>query len=379
VNRNSETGTMSRMTFCRSTQISAIALFSLERGLVLLLFCFPFLLAFGLAKEKIPLTKSIQGHVTDADKRSLVGAKVFVKNLKQKTTTVLVTDQSGLYSVAGLDPKVDFEVHAEYGNLVSQTKTISSFLNRFDNVINFELGGQSASAAQASSNGSSRKSVELQTSDGVKIMGDWYRPSSRVDQKPPAILLIHGFGENRSVWDGFLSDHLLKNGLAILNIDLRGHGESLFRGSEKLVPDVSWLTDPRQFPSDLDCALSWLRSQVEIDQNRIGVLGADIGGSLAYLASGKYEVVRSAVVLSGNFEQAQALATGVANFQPHSILYIATQGDDKAAEHAQQFEKSTGFPVKVQVFQNSSSHGAKILQDVPESTTLVADWLKNVL
>ncbi len=363
----------------RSTQSSESILLLFGRRLILLVLCFAFPLTLGLTKEKVPLTKSIHGHVTDANKKSLVGAKVFVKNLKQNTTTVLVTDQSGLYSVAGLDPKADFEVHAEYGKLVSETKTISSFLNRFDNVFNFELSGQNAGTTQHSPNGSSRKGVELQTPDGVKIMGDWYRPSSKVDQKIAAILLIHGFGESRSVWDSFLSDHLLKNGLAVLNIDLRGHGESLFRGREKLVPNLQWLTDSRQFPTDLDSALNWLRSQPEIDQNRIGVVGADIGGSLAYLASGKYEVVRSAVVLSGNFEQARALAAGVANFQPHSILYVATQADDGAAEQASQFEKSTGFPVKVQVFEHSSSHGAKILQDVAEAATLVTDWLKNLL
>src|SRR5262249_45069851 len=117
----------------------------------------------GWTKEKIPPTKSIHGRVTDANKNPLAGAKVFVKNLKQKTTTILVTDQDGLYSVAGLDPKVDYEVHAEYGNLQSETKAISSFLNRFDNLFNFELGGQNAVGSQRSSNTSAKKSIDLQT------------------------------------------------------------------------------------------------------------------------------------------------------------------------------------------------------------------------
>jgi dienelactone hydrolase len=355
-----------------------MSLGSLKRpSMILLLFLT--LSSFGLAKEKVPPTKSLHGHVIDGNKNSLVGAKVFVKNLKQKTTTILVTDQSGLYAVAGLDPKVDYEVHAEYGNLVSETKAISSFLNRFDNLFNFELGGQNAGRVRRSSDSSSKKGVELQTSDGVKIAADWYRPAPKPDQKFPAVLLLHGFGETRSVWDSFIADHLLKNNLAVLNMDSRGHGQSLWKAGEKLVADRKWLTDSKQFPLDLEAAVNWLESQAEVDPNRIGVIGAGAGANLAYLASGKYEAVRSAVALSGNPEQAQALVAGLENFQPHSILYIATQGDDQAAEHARQFEKLTGFPVRVQVFENSGAHGSNILKEVPEAATLIVDWLQNVL
>jgi dienelactone hydrolase len=333
----------------------------------------------GWTKEKIPPTKSVHGRITDGNKNSLAGAKVFVKNLKQKTTTILVTDQDGLYAVAGLDPKVDYEVHAEYGNLVSETKAISSFLNRFDNLFNFELGGQNTGVSQRSSDNSPKKSIELQTADGVRIAADWYRPSPKTDQKLPVVLLLHGFGENRGVWDSFITDHLLKNSLAVLNMDLRGHGQSLGKSGEKLVANSKWLTDAKQFPLDLEAAVNWLKSQVGVDPNRIGVIGADTGASLAYLASGKYEAVRSAVALSGNPEQAQALAAGLENFQPHSILYVATQGDDQAGQYARQFEKLTGFPVKVQVFEGSSAHGSNILKEVPEAATLIVDWLKNVL
>ena len=68
------------------------------------------------------------------------GAKVFIRNVNKKTTTVLVTDENGLYAIYGLDPKLDYEVHAEHGKFVSEKKSISSFLERFDNVFNFELG-----------------------------------------------------------------------------------------------------------------------------------------------------------------------------------------------------------------------------------------------
>lgn len=334
---------------------------------------------FNAAKEKVPPTKSIRGHVTDRSKNSIVGAKVFIKNLNKETTTVLVTDQNGLYAVFGLDPKADYEVHAEHEKFVSETRTVSSFLDRFDNVFNFILSEESGSPVKRIPNGSIKKTIEMQTPDQVKISGDWHRPPSKTDQKFPAVLLLHGFGEERSVWESFINEHLLKSNFAVLNIDLRGHGASVLKGQERLLADRAWLTDSKQFPLDLETAINWLKSQNEVDQNRIAVVGGSLGADLAFLASGKYEVIRSAVVLSGNPQIAQALAKGCENFQPHSILYVATQGDDQRPDFARQFEKLTGFPVKVQIYENSKAHGTKILEEIPEAAALVTEWLKNTL
>jgi hypothetical protein len=108
------------------------------------------------------------------------------------------------------------------------------------------------------------------------------------------------------------------------------------------------------------------------------MIGCDLGADLAFLASGKYEEIRSAVALSGSVENAKHLVGGIENFQPHSILYVATQGDSAAAESAHQLEKLTGFPVRVQIYENSAAHGSQILQDLPEASLLIMDWLKNM-
>lgn len=42
-------------------------------------------------KKKEPPTKSIHGHVVDARKKSIAGAKVFIRNVNKKTTTTLIT------------------------------------------------------------------------------------------------------------------------------------------------------------------------------------------------------------------------------------------------------------------------------------------------
>jgi dienelactone hydrolase len=329
------------------------------------------------AKEKVPPTKSIRGHVVDAKKRSIAGAKVFIRNLKKNTTTVLVTDESGLYATYGLDPKVDYEVHAEHGGFVSEKRSVSSFLNRFDNVFTFELGagevGGSPTAAQPVG-----KEMTLLTADGVKLAATWFSPVGKKEMKSPAVLLVHGFGQDSGIWGPFIKDHLLPAGFAALNLNLRGHGNSLERAGTRISAERSWVSDPRQFPQDIAAAVQWLKSRSDVDVNRIGMLGSDIGANLAFLASGKYEEIRSAVALSGDVEAAKRLAAGIENFQPHSILYVATQGDSAAADSARQFEKLTGFPVRVEIYENSAAHGVQILQDIPAALLLLMDWLKKI-
>lgn len=328
-------------------------------------------------KKKAPPVKSIRGHVVDGRKKSIVGAKVYVRNVNKNTTTVLITDEGGLYAVYGLDPKVDYEVHAEFGRFVSEKKSVSSFLNRFDNVFNFELGPKGGPVSLAAP-AFSGEGVTLQTIDQVKLVGDWYRPAGDKSTKVPAVLLLHGFGQDRQLWQDFIRTHLLPGGFGALSLDLRGHGGSTTKGTASISADPSWRADPKQFPADIEPALRWLKSRADIDENRIAVIGCDLGADLAFIASGKYEEVRAAVAISGDAENSGRLASAVQNFQPHSILYLTSQGDSPAAESARQLEKLTGSPVRVQVFENSKARGAAILKDIPEAAPLVMDWLKKM-
>jgi dienelactone hydrolase len=331
------------------------------------------------AKEKEPRMKSIRGHVTDDQKNPIVGAKVFIKNATKKTTTILVTDEKGLYSIFGLDPKADYEVHAEYEKFTSELRAVSSYLNRYDNVFNFELSGSTGHPLQRNHDAFVRRSIDLVTSDGAKMSGDWYQPSEKAAEKFPAVLLVDGFGEERNVWHNFIKDYLVKNNFAVLYIDLGRHDAGVTGDNAQLRADPNRTTGSKDYPLDFEVAVNWLKSQGAVDQNRIAVVGGDVGADMAFVASGKYELIRSAVVLSGNPKNAQVLARRVENFQPHSILFIATQGDNQGVGFARQFEKLTGFPVRVQIYENSEARGSKILQEIPEASSLIVDWLKNTL
>lgn len=64
-------------------------------------------------------------------------------------------------------------------------------------------------------------------SGGWKLIGDILLPDTITPV--PVVILLNKAAGNRTVY-GELSAHLLKNGIGSLQIDLRGHGESINRG-----------------------------------------------------------------------------------------------------------------------------------------------------
>src|SRR5947207_9071022 len=86
-----------------------------------------------------PKPKNIHGVVQDLRGKPLSGARVFVKDMKTNVVRTLEADQDGQYKVFALAPTADYEVHAEFKGKSSEKKLISSFLNREDNVLNFQL------------------------------------------------------------------------------------------------------------------------------------------------------------------------------------------------------------------------------------------------
>ena len=112
-----------------------------------------------------------------------------------------------------------------------------------------------------------------------------------------------------------------------------------------------------------------------IDPYLIGVVGTGLGADLAFLASGKYENVRAAVVISGNLANVRGVAERAQDFQPHSILFLATRGDESSSASIAGLEGQTGYPRQTRVFEGSSSRGIEVLAEIPEASDLVVEWL----
>lgn len=99
---------------------------------VLILFVFP-----ALAQQSE--LRTVRGAVLDKAENPIPSAVVYLKNIRTLAVKTYISDRSGEYRFSGLDPNVDYEVHAETDNMTSNTRTISSLDSRKDIVISLKV------------------------------------------------------------------------------------------------------------------------------------------------------------------------------------------------------------------------------------------------
>ena len=83
--------------------------------------------------------RTVRGAVLDKAENPVSSAVVYLKNVRTLAVKTYISDRSGEYRFSGLDPNVDYEVHAESDNMTSNTRTVSSLDGRKDIVVSLKL------------------------------------------------------------------------------------------------------------------------------------------------------------------------------------------------------------------------------------------------
>ncbi len=211
--------------------------------------------------------------------------------------------------------------------------------------------------------------VTYHAEDGLRIVADFYAPLE--GEPAPAVLLLHQFNGSRAQWAELVPD-ILQWGYAVLAPDLHGFGEStviLRDGSEE---DYE-LTDLDDMLLDVAAAIEYLKTRSEVDAEAIGVVGASVGGNLAYVASGAFPEVKSAVSMSPNASPSgdALLGRDVPGFSPHSVLFMS---DEAEASDAQALADNVADPVDIRIYEGKTAHGVQLL-DSPQAVQDIQDWL----
>ena len=98
-----------------------------------------FFAAVAAAQGRSETLRTVHGVVLDKSDSPAVSAIVFLKNTRNNDVRSYITNDAGEYRFSGLDPNIDYEIHAEKDNAKSATRTISSFDSRQDIVLNLKL------------------------------------------------------------------------------------------------------------------------------------------------------------------------------------------------------------------------------------------------
>jgi hypothetical protein len=79
-----------------------------------------------------PQLRTVHGTVVDKNDNPAPTSVVYLLNSKSEAVKTTFADDKGAYRFSGLDPNVDYEIHAERQNMASPARKISSFDSRRD-------------------------------------------------------------------------------------------------------------------------------------------------------------------------------------------------------------------------------------------------------
>jgi pimeloyl-ACP methyl ester carboxylesterase len=265
-----------------------------------------------------------------------------------------------------------------------------------------------ATFGDASDLGTHREVAVHFTCEETALAGTLYLPNG--SGRPPAVVWVHGSGEQPRLNYGPVVAPLVEDGVAVFSYDKRGVGES----------EGACCTSPGEYDlvaADADGAVNAVRSHPEIDPNKVGLYGASEAGWVVPLADSRLAkpvaftaLVDGPAVTTGEEEvwsdaageedegpltaEKKAEATqklqeaGPSGFDPAPLIeQMSTPGlwlyggADKSIPTGRSVEiltrmKQAGKDFTIVVFPNAGHGLVDNVPTAPEAPATLVDWIK---
>lgn len=138
-----------------------------------------------------------------------------------------------------------------------------------------------------------------------RVPGYLVLPKGKEGEKLPCIILMHGLGGNKTMFKA-MWPMLTAQGYALFAIDAANHGDRKGPDTEAIFGVNAYYSRDAlaQTVVDLRRAVDYLESRPDIDPNRIGYIGASMGGILGAIFAGVEPRVKAPVLLvaGGNYK-----------------------------------------------------------------------------
>ncbi|MBI2788025.1 MAG: alpha/beta fold hydrolase [Elusimicrobia bacterium] len=227
------------------------------------------------------------------------------------------------------------------------------------------------------------EAVELKTVDGWALKA-MFAPS--VPGKM-TLLLLHGTGQRKEDWKR-LAFPLTRAGYGVMAVDLRGHGESRVSPSGE---ELTWkklratptANDFADMSRDAEAAVAWLAGQ-GVPEDSIGLIGSEVGGSIAIRYAATHQKVPLVVMLSPGMRWQEVLTPNALRALkraiPTPVLMVYSEADKRSSKevpilHA--FAKAAVGERHATLISVPQERGTRMFKAQRALVGRVIDWLGN--
>lgn len=225
-----------------------------------------------------------------------------------------------------------------------------------------------------------KKDIEIQTKDSRIIKAKFIFENSNAKKKYPVVVLLHSIGYSSLDWGGLIPS-LNNTGYAVLAIDLRGHGQSVY---DKTFHKKSWtyFTNKtyQKFPSDVNEILKQTQTQIKMaDMTNFAIIGADIGANTAILAAKDMKIKPKTIILISPTENFKGMYIPVAMTELEMPILSMTSTKDRYCLQAQ--KKLARFSQGGFYAQNypNGGMGMLMIKVNPSMSKDITNWIKKYL
>ena len=226
-----------------------------------------------------------------------------------------------------------------------------------------------------------KNDIKVITDDGFSLHAILEYPKVKGQKEFSTVVLLHSLGYSSQWWDT-LPEELLNDGFAVLRIDLRGHGASVY--NSKLVR-VSWKNLTKKayakYPDDVLKVINYVQTENKrVFFNNWAVVGCDIGASAGVIAANKIKNKPKTIVMLSPVVQAKGLYIPIQLAELDNIDILSISGvDDIAGQASQEYLKKFAQATFSEYTSESKASGMVMLKNDKNLSKVIVSWLEQYL
>ncbi len=227
-----------------------------------------------------------------------------------------------------------------------------------------------------------KKDISAQTSDGFNMKAELAYPKVKGQREFPTVVLLHSLGYN-SQWWGTLPEELLEKGYAVVTIDLRGHGKSVYNSR---LSKVSWKSMKNsayaKYPNDIITVLDTIKTEnpKRYFFNNWAIVGSDIGAGAGVLAVDNWDSKPKTIVMISPVVKTKGVYIPVSIAHLDNVDFLTISGtDDLASKEASTYLKKFAQNEFAEFTSESKTTGMLMLKNDAGLSKMIAEWISEYL